>query len=303
MKKFLIKVFLYGSAILTIIIAVVSLAVKYKGHLYSNERVPIIKASLVSAANGNISLILGSSHTFYGIDSKLVGRTFFNLSSPSQSLYEDFQILKSFVGKKRIDTVILPFSYFSNHFKIENTRVDGEAIRIFDYEKAYGISYKYNLLYVKNRMLYNSELFGRVFKTPARAENFDSWGNLMDSCKNALNNISDYKESFLRHSLDSNFSKINPLMDSIIELCKSNNIYLCVIAAPVTSQYRKLIATTGFSDLIIKLEEKSKGNYSFFDCRNYFTKNEEIYFRDADHLSPCGRNIFSKYLGQIIASR
>ena len=61
------------------------------------NRVPIIKYNLFHKkiiTIDTLSVVLGSSHSFYGIDSKLLDGNVFNFASISQSLMEDYSILK-----------------------------------------------------------------------------------------------------------------------------------------------------------------------------------------------------------------
>ena len=60
------------------------------------------------------TLILGSSHTFYGLNPEYFSKKTFNAAYVSQSLDLDYEILKKYDSKlKNLKTVIVPISYFS----------------------------------------------------------------------------------------------------------------------------------------------------------------------------------------------
>ena len=60
------------------------------------------------------TLILGSSHSFYGLDPTFFSSKTFNGSHISQSLKYDLEILKKYEGNfKNLTAVVLPISYFS----------------------------------------------------------------------------------------------------------------------------------------------------------------------------------------------
>ena len=94
MKKFLTRAIL--NFFIVIVLMTVTLLYAYY-FSYRENRVPHIKYSAFHKGmgeNDTIGLVLGSSHTFYGIDSKLLNGNVFNFASTSQSLMEDFSILK-----------------------------------------------------------------------------------------------------------------------------------------------------------------------------------------------------------------
>jgi hypothetical protein len=59
-------------------------------------------------------LVLGSSHSFYGILPGCLGRPALNLAAPSQTLYYDHALLEKYLDQMpSLKLVILPVSYFS----------------------------------------------------------------------------------------------------------------------------------------------------------------------------------------------
>ena len=79
------------------------------------------------------TLILGSSHTFYGLNPEYFSKKTFNAAYVSQSLDLDYEILKKYDSKlKNLKTVIVPISYFSL-FETLDTDVEKWRIKIMCY--------------------------------------------------------------------------------------------------------------------------------------------------------------------------
>jgi hypothetical protein len=298
MISFLKKLFANSLIVLLLLV----LTVIYSYFKYMRNRVPVIKYNLYHEnfkSIDTISFVLGSSHAFYGIDSRLLDGNVYNFSSISQSLMEDYVILKH--SRNPIKRVIIPISYFTNWHYLYKTPIGGEKLRTIDYQKTYGINYP---SYLKSRDIMNfiSELSKSILKTGK--ESFDRKGNVIGRCDSNYNDIKDSKTAFERHNLRKNFEQIHPYLDSINIFCTKNQIDLYLIAMPYSHEYRKYISEAGFDKYLIKLKEKyCNKNCFLLDFRENFKLSEEkLMFRDADHLSFCGRDVFSKLLDKGIKS-
>ena len=272
---------------------------------YWNSRVPVIKSKIELKTDAKISIVLGSSHSFYGINSNVISGNWYNYASTSQGYYEDFYILKSLYDRSTIESVILPFSYFSNFFDLSRTPIEGESLRIFDYEKAYHIKYQHNLVYYKNKITILESIAGSVVRLSNVNGKFDYKGNLIENCSSIKYDLSDSADAFIRHNLNPNFEHRHPFLDSIINFCNCRNIQLYIIVFPFSSGYLNEIknANPNFEQFLKGLKTFSINRFSFIDCRSFFPNDESIYFRNTDHLSPCGKDLFSKYLSDIIQKK
>jgi hypothetical protein len=296
MKSFFKK--LLANFLIVLILLVITLTYSYY-FKYMGTRVPVIKYNLFhEKINGadTLSFVLGSSHSFYGIDSKLLDGNVFNFASTSQSLMEDYAILKH--SKNPIKRVVIPISYFTNWHYLYKTPIGGEKLRTIDYQ-IYGINYPSNS---KSRDIMNfiSELSKSILKTDKKS--FDIKGNVIGQCDSNGNNIKNAKTAFERHNLGKNFEQINPYLDSINTFCTKNKIDLYFIAMPFSHDYRTYTIEAGFDKYlkIIKAKYNSK-NCFILDFRAHFKLSEERFmFSDADHLSFCGRSAFSKFLNEQI---
>ena len=84
-------------------------------------------------------LVLGSSHTYYGVNPVYFSKKSFNAAYVSQSIPYDYFIFTKYVNQmKNLSYVILPISYFSLWGSLEN---DGEAYRLKNYSIYYDCKY------------------------------------------------------------------------------------------------------------------------------------------------------------------
>ena len=297
MKKFLTRVILN----FFIVIALMTVTLLYANNFsYRENRVPHIKYSAFHKGigeNDTIGLVLGSSHPFYGIDSKLLNGNVFNFASTSQSLMEDFSILKHI--KNPIERVVIPISYFSNWHYLYKTPIGGEKLRTIDYQLIYDIDYP-SFLNWEDIGNFISELSKSILKP--NTERFDIMGNLNGQCDSNGNEIKDAKEAFERHNMGKDFNHLNPYLDSITLFCAKNKIELYLIVMPFSNQYRTYTRAGGFDRYLQRVTLKyNSENCRILDFRNQFELSDEpIMFRDADHLSFCGRRVFSKFLNEQI---
>lgn len=296
MKKFVTKISFYSLLVIAIAAAIVATLNTRYGYKYWSLRAPVMKKELLQQVRPK-GLILGSSHIYHGVNSLLIDSACFNAGSVSQCLYEDYQILKYVATKDSLEYVIVPVSYFTNFMSMNEIKIDGERERIFDYQHAYHVHYPVNYQYVKDFFLTNSRILQSVMDDQkTTSEPLNAWGNRTNDCQEKPYDISDSTAAFERHNVDSNFTKLNPYFDSIINLTKAQNIRLVFIVPPYTSGYVHYIEKTGYNKVIDQLSKRA----TLIDCRNLFPDNQTHYFRDADHVSPCGRDSFSRYLGHMI---
>jgi hypothetical protein len=301
MKVFLRKLLIHFFIVLSIIYLIIFLGRTYT---YPKTRIPNVKLNLlndIKKTNESLSLVLGSSHAFYGINSRIIDKHFFNIASVSQSLMEDYNILKFLVKNHySVEKVVLPISYFSNSSYLCDTPIEGEQLRMFDYKSCYNINYP-NKFNIRNEINYLSRISNTLISQKRDFE-LDKWGNLIGECNQNGVLISDAKIAFKRHNTNTNFRKINPYLDSINELCKKQNTTLIFVVMPFSKPYRKLIDKTPFNVLLKKIAAKySSKNCFLINQMDFFNPNEESnMFRDADHLSICGRNAFSMKLSSEI---
>lgn len=246
-------------------------------------------------------LALGNSHSYDGFNSNILANVGLNLASPSQGMMEDYAILKlAFKTNPSIGKVIMAYSYHSNANRLHLSTRSEEINRMFEYAYAYNINYPKEIYTPKKilNLLANWAVY--ITKQPENRIELDSLGNSNAHCKQKLNIITGINERVNQQfsNRSENINTQNPYFDSISNFCLNHQIPLIVVLAPYTQAYMdrvKQIQPEAYN-FIDKMANKQSSLYTLIDCRNLFKNNESLYFKDADHLSPCGRDEFSTYL-------
>lgn len=271
---------------------------------YWNSRTPVIKHKIllnINIDNGPVGIILGTSHTFFGINGKLLNGEWYNLASISQSIGEDLKIIEYADSLKiNVNKIILPISYFTNFYNLYENQVYGERIRIFDYQHSYGLDYS-----GKIDLLSRFYLLTSVSQFISKKENrhkLDDHGNLMRVCEDSTGKFNEIDDIFNSHNYKSRFSSIHPDLIKIMKFCDQNKIELILLVMPFTHEYNNRLDKTKFDEFISLIKKNIKSsNIQFHDERQFFKPDSEpTMFQDPDHLSACGQMIFSKHLNQVI---
>jgi hypothetical protein len=104
-------------------------------------------------------LIMGNSHSFYGVNPEYLSASAFNASHISQTLEYDYAILKKFASTMpNLHTVIIPISYFSLYHRMNEGR---DIWRAKNYSLYYGI-------HLDKSITNNFEIFANRLNSNAR---------------------------------------------------------------------------------------------------------------------------------------
>ena len=255
------------------------------------------------------TLVLGNSHTFYGIRPDLLdGGPAFSLANVAQDLNHDLSLLAYWEDRyDSLKTVILPISYFtwfspgvineeeSYRLRYYMLYMDSDdypalsfqSLEISDYRTALG----------KLKKLLHGEMDPGV-------DSF-GWGNtLVLSQKDTArwNNGSEAKAAVLHHTpkdwslIESNYAK----MSRIAAFCADRHIRLVLVTTPCWSAY-----TEGLDP--VQLEKMNELTARFtkefhVPYLNYLSdpRFEADDFYDSNHLSDIGAAKFTRILNQDI---
>lgn len=186
------------------------------------------------------TLILGSSHTFYGLNPEFFSKKTFNAAYVSQSLDLDYAILNTYQSELRnLKTVIIPISYFS---LFETLETDVEKWRIKNYVLYYNLPNQYN--FTDNFETLNNDIklnvkkavkhyvLGKSFITSSNL----GWGNNYSSqIKKKINGaITAKKHTAKSFNL---YSENLKSLQNIIYLCQKKNIKIIFITTPTHASY------------------------------------------------------------------
>lgn len=257
------------------------------------------------------TLILGSSHSFYGFNPIYFTTKTFNASHISQYLNYDFEIMKKYdTSLNQLRTIVLPISYFTLFGKLEE---GSESWRVKNYMLYYGLKTSTSLtdytevLSIKTKV--NLRRLGSYYikSKPATSCTNLGWGNTHKS-ENAKDLTKTGKTAAIRHSKDINAIKFkNILIDnklilhSIIKWCKNRNIRVVLLTPPAFKSYRQNLNKMQLNKTI---EIAKRIDLSYNNCiylnllndTNFIAKD----FYDADHLSEIGAKKLSKLINEKI---
>lgn len=253
------------------------------------------------------TLILGSSHTFYGLNPTYFSKNTFNAAYVSQTLDLDLEILKIQQPKlKNLKTIIVPISYFS---LFETLETDVEKWRIKNYVLYYGFENKYR--FTDHFETLNNDVslhFKKAIKHYVLKKSYLTSSNLGFGIRFKTENKKEFKGKFTakKHTVK-NFSLYKKNLNALCEMiaiCRKNNIKILFITTPTHRSYYKNLNTIQLEKTMqtISYLVKKNSNCSYFNFlqSNLFTNKD---FYDADHLNEAGATKLSVYLNQKINSQ
>lgn len=242
-------------------------------------------------------LILGNSHTFYGLNPFFFDKPTFNLSNISQSLYFDQLLFEKHFNKfKKLKCVILNIEYTSLS-QVKDTQEDS-------WRKYYYKSY----MDVKVPIISKFD-YGNYFVSSTRpfhkniklVDRYLSEGTLIDCDANGFGtnytkekrflNIDELAANTIKRHEDNllDFSENISVVESIIHQCKEKGIEVILVTMPVSRAYSKRVNRFKLDKIIKTAQLFEKRNLNvrylnlFTDSR--FTNDD---FFDADHLNTKG---------------
>lgn len=268
------------------------------------------KARYINEHNKDIViLVLGSSHSYRGINPAYFDGNCFNFALVSQSIDYDYFILNKYIDDlPNLHTVIIPISYFTLTKRLE----DGiESWRKFRY-----INYlDYNSLTIQERLslrtyftIFQSngksvlmQLYKWFFHNKSNVQ-CDSlgWGKWENDVQKDL--IKTAREAAARHEDGSyQFEESLKYINYIIDLCKNRNIKIILFTPPATKYYYDELDKNKLELIINKCKEIDSQNNNVV-YRNYLNNSnfKNALFRDGDHLNTKGTKILSRKLSDLI---
>lgn len=258
------------------------------------------------------TLILGNSHSYYGLDPLYFTSNTFNASHISQSLNFDYEILKKYKDKlNKLETIILPVSYFTLIGKLE---ASSESWRVKNYIIYYGLNSSKSLTdyseILSNRFnlniarLINYYLQGRSTITCTQL----GWGTSYNS-REAKNLIETGETASMRHTrydFDSEeyleiFNDNVTILHAIIQWCNENNVKILLLTLPAFETYIHHLNLHQLNTTI-KLTNEICSEYDNCTYENMLSDTNfvAIDFYDADHLSEIGAEKLSKRINNVI---
>ncbi len=253
------------------------------------------------------TLILGNSHTMYGLNPAYFNSYTYNLAFLSQSLEYDYKLFDHYQNQlKNTKVIILPISYYT----LFSTMISDHNEWMLKYYAIYmQIPTKWNLSYhleiasepLKNCIYKNYDYYKNDTATILCSTN--GWAKKVghrkyDSIeKNAADAVK-------RHSFPFNkdFQFNITLLDSFIQLAKKKNIHIILVTTPTQKYYADSIVLQSNYKLMQKSLESIDATYS--NCVYINSLKDSSFlkedFYDNDHLNENGAKKYSVYLDSIL---
>jgi hypothetical protein len=296
------------SAIIAFVLLVVCL--EYKFSLVPNSY--NWKNKLLLEKRTNIEcLILGSSHSYFGINPDEFSLKAFNLANGSQSLILDTELIKHFLDRlPQLQVIIIPLSYFSMEYTLldspENWR-DSYSFHFFGVSEA---SWKQILTtpsYLSLMYLYSPTKMQEILKhhfniSYARDISPSGWYCGKESHPITQESAAVRVKLNTQYMKEKNIKKNLASLESILSMCNLRHLKVVFVTIPVHRYY--------FQNMDIdRWRQSQKITYAL--CKKYrciyldhLQNNDfdEKDFRDTDHLSINGASHFSNLLNKQVMS-
>lgn len=304
MKKLLIHISLFLIPVLTVwILAEVFYRTVPNNYTYKHEQ--------ISKKDDIEILILGDSHTFYGINPEWFSLKAYNLSNVSQTIYFDKLLLEKYINNlPNLKYVIISVEY-TTLSQEDNTQED--IWRKYFYASQMDLNVP--LINWYNPKKYSLALTRKFDKTWQTCNEYHKNGTLISCDANGwgntyLSTVDDLEMSSLAHvvakkhednSMD--FSLNTERVQKMIDLCKAKNIKVLLVNMPSVPEYVSLLNDEKWKkiDSVCNAFEHNNKNVSRIDL----LKDKQFVledFQDADHLNNLGAKkctlIINQYLNK-----
>ncbi len=305
MQRFLVKTSAF-SILLILVLVVLELAVRTIPNDY------VFKCEFLDKHSREIeTLILGSSHSFYGLNPEHFTSNTFNAGHVSQSLDYDQRLwLKYKDDFVKLKTIYLPISYFSFWLKLDNAE---DSWRSKNYTIYYDIPNKRFRHYFEMLSLPFDKNIERILKnmkdanySERRSSNL-GWGENYKSYK-SKNLLKSGKAAAVRHTFNTKENEYRTVLQQnllfltdLSQWCIKNDVLLVLFTPPAFETYRQnlnneqLKMTCGYSEKVAS--EYANTIYLNLLSDKTFDKND---FYDADHLSEIGAKKLSILLNNVV---
>lgn len=247
------------------------------------------------------TLILGTSHAFYGINPSYLGPNAFSLAASAQSLqYDEFLFFKYAPKCKNLKTVILPISYFT---LFSGDMEDGsEWWRAINYKVYMDCPYhssfsKYNF-FISNSEPFRAKL-SKIIKGNTVIE-CDSLGFGYPIYRKSKPTLDDASvATWVKHHTAKDFSCVEKNKQHIFKIadyCQTNHIRLVIVTTPTWKTYYERLSPsqlTVMTEFIGLLTLKFNATYLNYMQDDRFVATD---FTDCNHMSCEGAKKLSSIL-------
>ena len=295
MKKFVLKTFLF-----TITLMFCLAFLEYYIFPNNNNQMTL-KNDLIMNSNRVDVVILGNSHTFFGINPDESEFEMINIANKGRKLETDYYIFKNAININ-VDYIIIPIS----HFTLLAGELSSKERRL--YYRFFNIE-NYSQSIVKNHLIFNEsfrELVHGVFFTHKKHHSEYitklGWKPEKKGYVKDMKEIIDRINSMERNANDNiNIERNLKYLDSIISLGSKRNIGIVLLTPPYHKDYKELRNESYHKFIALTLKQKQDSNNKILYINgDSLLINKDVYYKNADHLNTNGAKIFTKKLDSIL---
>lgn len=253
------------------------------------------------------TLVLGSSHSYLGVDPDYLPGRAYNFAYTAQTLYFDQFLLGKYIADMpALERVILPISYSS--LGSESYRNPGIYDKTYHYAQFYGSAaftdwwdisrYSRVALFTVKRSVDRSISYYTTDDSllECRPDGFYDLAFQRDLDQNGKESGTFHNQYFDEALIGTNLDYVN----RIVELCKTHGVQLYLISTPIWPTYLEHIEWDRLALSIGKIDSVSQTHQIPYwnDIKN--ARFEAADFYDANHLSAQGAMTYTQMLQQRI---
>ncbi len=311
MKKFIVKIILFILPIIVIAMGL-ELTLRLIPNIYKH------KNDYLNEHGGEIeTLVMGSSHTFFGVNPQYFHNNTFNLGHPAQTLDVDYLLLKKYEDRlHNLKTIVVPISVFTLYGKlgagVEGWRMNNYAL-YYDIRTSNKLSQCFEIL--ARKMQFNIEIIVQYYFMGERdlACSDLGWGtsyrpedskDLLETGNDAAKRHTDYDihsrqyEDIYRENIEA--------LDNIVQWSNEHGVYVVLLTMPAYKTYRNSsnldpeILTITIDTSRSFAEKNDNCSYlNLFDSDRFIAED----YYDADHLNYIGAEKLSRLLDAYIRNQ
>ena len=238
------------------------------------------------------TLILGSSHAYYGINPKYFSGNSFNASHISQTIDLDYElIIKYSKDFKSLEYIIIPIDYFTL-FSRTSTGIESWRMKNYniyydlntsnnpkDYLELFSFSLKKNIERIVGYYLINKDYITCSKLGYGNTERKQA--DLIETGKTASKRHTKKNKKYLKESIE--------IIDKIISYGEQNNVTVLFYTSPAFYTYRENLDSIQYYTTIntmdsICINHKHTFYFNLIADSSFIAED----FRDSDHLNKIG---------------
>lgn len=287
MNKFLRNIFIFSSVII-VILAILEVVARSLPSSYS------YKNDWIEDNGDKVkNLVLGSSHTYYGVRPDVMGDGTFNLANVSQTPEYDLALLEHYLPlMPNIRRVIMPISYFT--FRDPQIEKGDEWMLAVRYKIHMGLPLHsdfsiYNLE-IADFDAYKGKLKNLILNAPSNKCDSLGFGLgfTLDSRGDTWKEISEARAQKHTLSTPGRFDEVREVHDRFAHLAKKHGIELVIITTPSWHAYTAALDSVQLAEMYEGIGEMLKNEgVSYYDFLSD-TRFVDSDFYDPDHLNDIG---------------